>query len=246
MIEGMYTAAAGMAAQQVRLDAVANDLANANTTAYKSNRVAFRDLLYQAPGRGAAPGIEIGSGSAATAIGRNMSAGSFQQTGRPLDVALTGPGFIQVRLSNGEKALTRDGNLSVQADGRLALASGELLEPRVQLPKNANESDVTIGIDGSVNVRNTKVGQIKLVEVRSPGQLLPSSNNTFTVSAGSGAASAAKNTTFTAGVLESSNMDTSSAMVAMIESQRAFQLASRAVKIQDQVWEIANQVKRNV
>ena len=106
MIEGMYTAAAGMAAQQARLDAVANDLANANTTAYKSNRVAFRDLLYQKPGLGAGDGVMIGSGSAATSLGRNMTAGSIQQTQRPLDVALQGPGFLQVTGLNGKPALT--------------------------------------------------------------------------------------------------------------------------------------------
>lgn len=245
MIEGMYTAASGMAAQQARIDAVSGDLANANTTGYKSNRMAFRDLLYQTPGAGGtAQDIKVGSGSAAVSVGRNMSAGSFQQTDRPLDVALSGPGFIQVRNSDGKTALTRDGNLTFDSKGRMTLASGELLHPPVTLPPKTNESDVTIGTDGSVNAKNQKVGQITLMEVRAPGQLYPSSNNTVTVSPASGAATAATATTVAPGVLESSNLDMASAMVQMIESQRAYQLASRAVRMQDQVWEIANQVKR--
>lgn len=244
MIEGMYTAASGMAAQQMRLDAVANDLANTSTTAYKSNRVAFRDLLYQAPGRGVADGIKLGTGSAAASIGRNMTAGTIQQTDRALDVALQGPGFIQVKLADGTKAMTRDGNLSIRSDGRMALSSGELLEPPIKLPANINESDVTIGSDGTITAGGKTVGVIKLVEVRSPGQLLPASNNTFTASDDSGPATTAKRTALVPSSLEGSNTDTASAMVAMIESQRAFQLASRAVKIQDQAWEIANQLKR--
>lgn len=245
MIEGMYTAAAGMAAQQMRLDAVANDLANTSTTAYKSNRVAFRDLLYQTPSQGVADGIKIGTGSAAASIGRNMAAGSLQETGRALDVAVQGPGFIQVKLSDGSKAMTRDGNLSIRADGRLALSSGELLEPPIKLPANVNESDVTISADGTITGAGKTVGKITLVEVRSPGQLLPASNNTFVVSNDSGAATKAANTQLIPSALEGSNTDTASAMVDMIESQRAFQLASRAIKIQDQAWEIANQLKRN-
>lgn len=244
MIEGMYTAAAGMAAQQVRLDAVANDLANANTTAYKSNRVAFRDLLYQKPGLGAGDGVMIGSGSAAASLGRNMTSGSIQQTQRPLDIALQGPGFISVTGLNGKPALTRDGNLAIDSKGRLTLSSGEILSPTITLPKGVNESGITIGSDGVVRANKKVLGTIKLVEVRSPGQLQPGANNTFTVGPESGAARKAASTTIVPASLEMSNTDAASSMVAMIEAQRAFQLASRAIKIQDQSWEIANQVKR--
>lgn len=244
MIEGMYTAAAGMAAQQARLDAVANDLANANTTAYKSNRVAFRDLLYQKPGLGAGDGVMIGSGSAATSLGRNMTAGSIQQTQRPLDVALQGPGFLQVTGLNGKPALTRDGNLAIDSKGRITLSSGEVLSPKITIPKGVNESDITIGNDGTVMAKDKKLGTLNIVEVRSPGQLQPAANNTFTTGPESGTASKAKMTTIAPASLEQSNTDASTAMVGMIEAQRAFQLASRAIKIQDQSWEIANQVKR--
>src|SRR4029453_13682263 len=135
MLEGMYTAAAGMAAQQSRLDAVANDLANASTTGYKSVRVAYRDLAYTA---GAAPGgttaLGLGSGPAAAMIGRNDGQGALQQTNRALDVAIEGPGYIQVK-NGAQRSLTRDGNLQIHSQGRLAMQDGALLEPPVALPK---------------------------------------------------------------------------------------------------------------
>lgn len=245
MIEGMYTAAAGMAAQQARIDAVSNDLANASTTGYKSNRMAFRDLLYQTPGvGGTSRELKVGTGAAAVSLGRNMADGALKVTERTLDIALTGPGFLQVLTADGKKALTRDGNLKVDEKGRLTLGTGELLEPAITLPAKANEGDVTIGTDGTVLVKGKPNGKLTLMEVRAPGQMYPASNNTFLPSPESGPAKPATATSITPGALESSNLDMANAMVAMIEAQRAFQLASRAVKMQDQIWEIANQVKR--
>src|ERR1700754_695042 len=128
MLEGMYTAAAGMAAQQSRLDAVANDLANASTTGYKSVRMAYRDLAYTAGAPGATTALRVGSGPAAAMIGRNDGQGASQETGRSLDVAIQGPGYIQVK-NGAQRSLTRDGNLQVDPQGRLAMQDGALLEP---------------------------------------------------------------------------------------------------------------------
>lgn len=243
MIEGMYTAAAGMQAQQMRLDAVSNDLANSSTTGYKHNRIAFRDLLYVTRAHGSLPPVQIGTGSAAASIGRDMSEGAAQRTDRPLDVALQGPGFLQVRLADGDKALTRDGNLRVDARGRITTSTGELVEPKITLPKGVKESALAVGIDGTISSGDKVLGRLRIVEVPSPGQLSPAANNTFTVNAMSGAARSARNTTVLGGALEDSNTDMASSMVAMIESQRAFQLASRAIKMQDDAWSIANQLK---
>src|SRR3954469_19969368 len=110
MLEGLYTAASGMAAQQQRMDSLANDVANVNTTGYKHARVGFRDLVYQATGRGAASTITQGAGVAAGALGRSFDQGSALNTGNPLDVALQGPGFFQVQTPDGQMALTRDGS----------------------------------------------------------------------------------------------------------------------------------------
>src|ERR671923_1024376 len=124
MLEGLNTAAAGMAAQQQRIDAVANDLANANTTGYKHQRVGFRDLVYDQTGRSSAEGVRTGSGAAAVDAGRSFGQGVLQRTDRPLDVALQGEGFLRVKLPDGREALTRDGNLQVDGLGRLATNTG--------------------------------------------------------------------------------------------------------------------------
>src|SRR3712207_3605808 len=108
MLEGLYTAAAGMAAQQQRMDALSNDVANVNTAGYKRVRIGFRDLVYQQDGPS---GVRTGSGAAATQIGRGNEQGSFQQTGEPFDLAIAGEGYFQVRRANtGEIALTRNGS----------------------------------------------------------------------------------------------------------------------------------------
>jgi flagellar basal-body rod protein FlgG len=246
VLEGMYTAAAGMAAQQTRLDAVSANLANVNTTGYKSARVAFRDLVYDDfQGYGAAKGVQIGAGSAASSIGRSSAQGALQNTGRTLDVALTGPGFIQVKLKDGTTALTRDGNLDVDPTGRLRLHTGQLLEPAVKLPAGADADNVAIAKDGTVSFNTTKIGQIKLVDVPAPAALKGGPDNTYVATTGSGAIrDAAKSTILSQGTLEASNVDQAQAMTDMIEAQRAFQLASKAITTQDQILEIANQVKK--
>jgi flagellar basal-body rod protein FlgG len=242
----MYTAAAGMAAQQTRLDAVSSDLANVDTTGYKSARVAFRDLVYDdAQGYGAAKGVTIGAGSAATSIGRSTAQGALQDTGRSLDVALNGRGYIQVKLADGTKALTRDGNLEVAADGRLRLHTGQLLEPAIKVPAGADEDAIVIKADGTVSSNTTKLGQIALVDVPAPAGLQGGPDNTFVATRASGAMRpAATSTRLTQGVLEGSNVDVATAMTDMIEAQRAFQMASKAITTQDQILEIANQVKK--
>jgi flagellar basal-body rod protein FlgG len=246
VLEGMYTAAAGMAAQQTRLDAVSSDLANVDTTGYKSARVAFRDLVYDdAQGYGAAKGVTIGAGSAATSIGRSTAQGALQDTGRSLDVALNGRGYIQVKLADGTKALTRDGNLEVAADGRLRLHTGQLLEPAIKVPAGADEDAIVIKADGTVSSNTTKLGQIALVDVPAPAGLQGGPDNTFVATRASGATRpAATSTRLTQGVLEGSNVDVATAMTDMIEAQRAFQMASKAITTQDQILEIANQVKK--
>jgi flagellar basal-body rod protein FlgG len=242
----MYTAAAGMAAQQTRLDAVSSDLANVDTTGYKSARVAFRDLVYDdAQGYGAAKGVTIGAGSAATSIGRSSAQGALQDTKRSLDVALNGPGFIQVKLADGSTALTRDGNLQVANDGRLRLHSGQLLEPAIKIPAGTDEGAITIANDGTVTANSVKLGQIKVVDVPATAGLRGGPANTFVTTTASGATRPApKSTILTQGTLESSNVDEATAMTDMIEAQRAFQMASKAIQTQDQILEIANQVKK--
>jgi flagellar basal-body rod protein FlgG len=244
MLEGMYTAAAGMAAQQSRLDAVANDLANASTTGYKHVRMAYRDLAYTQGTQGATTAVRLGAGAAASMIGRDDRQGAVQETGNPLDVAIEGPGYIQLKL-NGRQWLTRDGNLQIDAQGRLGTQDGALLDPPITLPKGTTPEQVAIAGDGTVTVAGRKAGQIRLVAVPNPAGLDGGESNRFQATAASGPVSAAPATSaLHSGVLEASNVDMGDAMADMIDAQRSFQLASKAIQVSDQALEIANGIKR--
>lgn len=240
MLEGMYTAAAGMAAQQQRLAALSNDLANVNTTGYKRARVAFRDLVYTPAGPGASPGVQEGSGAAATSVGRGAAQGALKRTDRRLDVAVDGPGFIRARGDGGE-VLTRDGALQLDASGRLLTSSGHFTG--VTVPAGTAEAGLTIARDGTVTDGGRVLGRLDLVTVRSADGLRANGDNTFSATAASGPATAG-DVRVEQGALEASNVDVADAMSDMIEAQRSFELASRAIRMHDQLLEIANGVKR--
>lgn len=245
MLEGLNAAAAGMIAQQQQLDAVSNDLANANTVGYKSERVGFRDLLYDNAGRSSAAGVRTGLGAAAVTVGRDFQAGSLQSTGRSLDVAIQGQGFLRVRLPDGRQALTRAGDLQIDGLRRLTTSTGAVLQPQVTIPRGVGDDQVSIGPDGTVTAAGRRVGRIALVDVAGPDKLTPVGDNAFVTSAGSGPAVAApRATTLVSGTLEMSNVDMASAMVDMIQDQRSYELESKAIQTADQMWQDANEVKR--
>lgn len=174
MLEGMYAAAAGMYAQQARLDSLSNDIANVNTTGYKPVRMGFRDLLYSQAGLATADGVQLGAGSAVTDLGRVSRQGSLQMTERPLDIALSGPGFFQVRSATGEQLLTRAGSLQIDVRGRLSTTTGQLLSPPVTVPAGTDPSKISVAGNGVIELDGRRVGQIRLVEVRSPANCAPS------------------------------------------------------------------------
>src|SRR5262249_43520025 len=122
MPEGIYAAASGMAAQQAQMDAISNDIANVNTAGYKSERIGFRDLVYSAE-----HGAPVGAGAATVDLGRTSAAGELQQNGDPLSVAILGPGYLQVRKADGSLALTRNGDLTLDAEGGIVTQTGERL-----------------------------------------------------------------------------------------------------------------------
>nr|WP_270028646.1 flagellar hook-basal body protein [Solirubrobacter phytolaccae]MDA0184224.1 flagellar hook-basal body protein [Solirubrobacter phytolaccae] len=246
MLEGLRTAAAGMKAQQFKLDAVSNDLANANTTGYKRLRVGFSDLLYEQGGR---PTIsneaQLGTGSRAVQGGRTFEQGNLTRTDKPTDVALQGPGFMKVKLADGRDALTRDGNFHIDSSRRLVTSFGGMLNPSITVPEGTTESDISIARDGTVAAKGQALGRIQLVNVRSPQNLESVGDNAFTTNARSGNAVAAPaTTTLEQGTLEASNTDMAQAMTDMIEAQRTYQLTSKAIQTADQMMEIANGVKR--
>src|SRR3954471_10320565 len=164
MLEGLSRAAAGMVAQQQRIDTVANDLANVNTNGYKRSRVAFRDLLYV---RDASGSVQSGAGAAATTVGRSFAPGALRETGNRLDLALGEGAFLRVRRADGTDALTRDGSLRLDPRGRLTTQQGDLVQPALTVPAGTQESDVSIGSDGTVTANNRPVGTLQLFTVRS-------------------------------------------------------------------------------
>jgi flagellar basal-body rod protein FlgG len=245
MLEGLYSAAAGMAAQQERIDGVANDLANTSTTGYKHVRIGFRDLLYSAEGPSAGPTVRAGAGAAAALIGRGQQQGPMETTGQPLDVAIAGPGWLEVKRADGSSALTRDGSLRLDANGRLTTQDGLLVQPPIAVPKGTAPGDVSIGSDGTVRIgAGAPLGRIALVTVPAPDGLLADGGNLFSATAASGATQPATGAILKQGMLEGSNVDVGDAMVQMMDAQRSFQMASKAIQMQDQMLEVANQVKR--
>lgn len=244
MLQGLYAAAAGMAANQTRMDAVSNDLANVNTEGYRGSRVAFRDLLYVRDG---VDGVQVGSGSAALDLGRTSAPGVHRETGRALDVALDGRGYLEVAAPDGTPALTRAGALRVDDRGRLCTPSGAVVAGVRPVPPGSSADALRIAEDGTVRTaEGAELGRMRIVDVPAPDALRSIGDSLFAATAGSGAARpvAAGTSTVRQGVLEGSNVDTGEAMVDLIESQRAFSMASRAVQTQDQMMEIANGVKR--
>jgi flagellar basal-body rod protein FlgG len=240
VLEGLYTAAAGMAAQERRLDAVSNDIANVNTAGYKKVRIGFRDLVYQQDGP---TSVRTGAGAEVTQLGRGSQQGALQTTGNPLDVAIQGDGYFQVRRADGQVALTRAGNLVVDGRGQLGNSNGELLVPPIRIPGGTDPADVSIAQDGTVLASGRRVGQIQLVTVPAPNGLTPVGSNDYLPSAASGGIRRATGT-LAQGVLEASNVDLADSMVDMMGSQRAYSMASKAISMQDKMMEIANGLKR--
>jgi flagellar basal-body rod protein FlgG len=242
VLEGLYTAAAGMAAQQQRMDALSNDIANTNTAGYKRVRIGFRDLVYQANGPS---GVRTGSGAAAVQLGRGYEQGAFQKTDQPFDIAIQGEGYLQVRNpATGQTSLTRNGSLQIDATGRLTTPEGDLVVPPITLPRGIDPATVTIGQDGSLTSGTRRLGQIQLVTVPAPTGLVAAGNGYFTVSAASGGVRPATNASIVQGAVESSNVDLADAMVDMMDAQRSYSMASKAIHMQDQMMEIANGVKQ--
>ena len=242
MLEGLYSAAAGMAAQQQRIDAVSNDIANVSTTGYKRTRLSFRDLAYAAQSTGS--DVRAGAGAATAWASRSQTAGSIEETGQPFDVAIVGDGYLQIRRPDGQVGLTRSGSLRMDADRQLVTVNGDRLVPPVDIPADVAAGDVSIGPDGAITAPGGRaLGKITLRDVPAPAGLQDIGGS---VSVPTQASGAVRNATGTLqqGALERSNVDMAEAMTNLVEAQRGFSMASKALQMQDQLMEIANGVKR--
>lgn len=242
MLEGLYSAAAGMEAQQTQLDAISNDIANADTPGYQSEQIGFQDLLYSTENDLPSSAI-VGSGAAASTVGFGQAQGALQQTGNPLDLAIEGNGYFQVRLPNGTTGLTRNGTFQFNARGQITTSTGMELVPPIAVPKGTRPGAISVGPDGTVSVGTRRLGRLRLVEVPAPDKLLPQGNSTFVATAASGAPRQVRGLTVQQGYLEQSNVDMNVEMTSMMSTQQAYAMASKAIQYEGQLGQIAATLK---
>ncbi|HEX7625005.1 MAG TPA: flagellar basal-body rod protein FlgG [Anaeromyxobacteraceae bacterium] len=253
MLRSLYTAATGMEAQQLRMDVISNNLANASTTGFKRTRAEFEDLLSETIKGAGAPGPRGGGDPAPLQVGLSVRTGSttrsFGQgdaltTSNPLDLAIQGTGFFKIQQASGEPAYTRAGNFRLDSTGRLVTQHGETVEPGITVPPDATQ--VTIGADGTVTAIQpghtdpVSLGQIELDTFTNPAGLNSIGNNLFTQSAGSGEPVQAKPGeqgagTLAQGQLEGANVKAVEEMIDMIACQRAYELNSKIISTADQM-----------
>jgi len=262
MLRALWTAAAGMKAQQLFIDTIANNLANVNTTGFKKSRVDFQDLLYQtvtiagtkAPGGGQLPvGIQIGHGVQPVAIERLFTQGEITETKNPLDLVIEGDGFFQVLQPDGSIAYTRDGAFKLDKDGRLVTANGLPLEPEIIIPPEA--TNISISHDGTVSVLTPgatapqEVGKIILAKFINSAGLKSIGYNLYKTTDASGEAITGTPGlegfgTISQGFLEMSNVQVVEEMANMIIAQRAYEINSKAIQTTDEMLRIANNLRR--
>jgi flagellar basal-body rod protein FlgG len=263
MIRALWTAAAGMACQQLNVDVIANNLANVNTTGFKRSRADFQDLLYQNmlnPGTvsnaGAEypVGLEVGMGARIVTTEKVFNQGDFRETGNPLDFVIEGDGFFQVEMPNGATGYTRSGSFKVDSDGRLCTSEGWLLFPEIAIPAAAVET--TVGSDGSVSILNGESGEVEdlgvaveLARFSNPGGLRSMGHSMFLATPATGDAITGTPGSIglgaiNQGFLEMSNVSVVEEMVNLIAGQRAYEVSSKAIQASDEMLQIANNVKR--
>ncbi len=262
MIRAMHTAASGMMAQQLNVDNITNNLANVSTTGFKKSKIEFQDILYQVlrmagatsqEGAEVPVNLQIGYGAQAVASTRIFTQGDLQQTFNPLDVAIDGDGFIQVDLPDGTQAFTRDGTLKMSREGELVTTDGYPLTAAISIPAEAVE--ISIGVDGTVSVRNagetdvTDVGQILLAKFLNPAGLAAIGRNLSrqTLASGDpveGIPGQEGLGTIRQSFLELSNVQTVEEMVNLIVAQRAYEVNSKAIQTAEEMIQVANNLKR--
>jgi flagellar basal-body rod protein FlgG len=263
MFRALYTAASGMAAQQMNLDNIANNLANSSTTGFRGSRLEFQDLMYQsvmAPGSAATAqttvpdGLQIGLGTRVASTEMLQTQGDAVNTGNPLDVMIQGQGYFQVQMPNGEIAYTRDGSFQLSQNGTLVTASGNQLQPTITIPADA--LTVNIGTDGTVSVTEpgqtqaSQVGTIQLANFPNPGGLTALGGNLFTPTTSSGQAvvgtpgGADGLGTIQQGMLEQSNVDVVDQFIQMILTQRSYESNSRVIQAADEMLQNLNNMNR--
>ena len=249
-----------MTAQQMIVDTIANNLANMNTVGFKKSQVDFQDLMYvklleagrqSDQGTTAPNGFEIGSGVRPASTMKIFTQGEMENTGRSLDLAITGSGFFQVAMPGGQTRYTRDGSLRVDADGNLVTSSGYLIDPAISVP--TNHRSISVGTDGTLSAfvgdssTPTVVGQITLVRFQNPSGLTSEGGNLLSETPASGSpisgiAGQSGMGSIQTGFLERSNVQMVTELVSLITAQRAYEINSRAIKAGDDMLTTATRL----
>jgi flagellar basal-body rod protein FlgG len=255
----LWVAKSGLDAQQTRMAVISNNLANVNTTGFKKSRAIFEDLVYQNIRQVGAQstqnttlpsGLQLGTGVRTVATEKLHTQGNVQQTENSLDVAINGRGFIQVLMPNGDINYTRDGSLKLDSTGQLVTSGGLPIEPAVTIPNDA--LSITIGRDGTVSVLQpgnpapNQVGQLQTADFVNPTGLEPVGENLYRESVASGppVLGTPGDQEFGAmlqGSLETSNVNVVEELVNMIETQRAYEMNSKAISTTDQMLSFVTQ-----
>lgn len=260
MIRSLWISKTGLDAQQTQMDVIANNLANVSTSGFKRSRAVFEDLLYQTlrqPGAQSSQqtqlpsGLQIGTGVRPVATERIFTQGNLQQTGNDKDVAIQGAGFFQVLLPDGTTAYTRDGSFQVDSQGQLVTSSGFVVQPAITIPADAQS--LTVGRDGTISVLQAgsplpvQVGALQLATFINPAGLQGMGENLYVETAASGTANT--NTPgsngaglLTQGYVETSNVNVVEELVNMIQTQRAYEINSKAITTSDQMLQKLTQL----
>jgi len=261
MNPAMWISKTGVQAQDAKLQAIANNLANVNTVGFKRDRVVFEDLFYQVdaqPGAQSADntvsnGVQLGNGTRVVGTQKVFTNGNMQTTSQALDVAINGAGFLQVRRPNGEPAFTRAGQLQVDSNGTLTNAQGLPLVPQITVPQNATA--ITIGENGMVSATvggsttPTELGQLTLTGFVNPAGLLALGENLFQETAASGTANEGRPGDgalgkLKQGALEGSNVQVVEEMVDMIAAQRTYEMNTKVLSAADNMLQYLAQAAR--
>ncbi|MCC7474642.1 MAG: flagellar basal-body rod protein FlgG [Pirellulales bacterium] len=264
-VQTLYTAATGMQALETKLDVIANNMANINTTGFKKDRANFEDVFYRqyrlpgaqdADGTRTATGVEVGLGTRVSSTQSDFRQGAFETTNNPFDLAIEGRGFFQVQNPDGNPFYTRAGNFNVNSEGNIVLGSatnGKLLEPNINIPDNA--TGVIISADGTVQYSTadsttlSTAGQIQIATFVNPDGLLKLGDNLYQETDASGTPTTGNPSdpgfgNIRQGYLEASNVEPVNELIDLITTQRAFELNSQVVQAGDQIMQIAANLRR--
>lgn len=265
-ISALSAAATGMKAMDTQLDVIGNNLANSNTHGFKASRVNFEDLFYEerrqpgalnSLGQRTSTGLFVGLGTQVSNTHLDFSTGSFENTDRPLDIAIEGVGFFKVRTFDGigdGQGYTRAGNFTINNEGDLVLgtADGPLLEPQINIPEDADQQSITIQSDGIVTVSidgvEQEVGQIMLHRFPNPHGLRVEGGNIYTETEASGTPTEIQpgdsGVTLTQNFLEASNVDSVKELIRMIRTQRHFELNSQVIQSADDMMQVVGRLRQ--